>query len=126
MTSDTLWNEPFDIPSVNKKTDPVRAYPSGLDVSWKEAAFGRTSPSVSADLIKQLTDQVAALLTRLQRLEREVIELRQRAPSLAGEGALADAATAVRPKRRYAAAVSPSPPRDPEVHVEASEDEEFE
>lgn len=82
-----LWNEPFDLPAVTKKTESIRPYPADLpNVSWQEAAFGR-APSPAVDppaLVKQLSEQLAALATRLQRVETELAQVRRRTQATGG------------------------------------------
>lgn len=79
--NENLWNEPFDMPAVSAKTEPLRPYPAALpNVTWHEAAFGRSSSPVvePPTLVKHFSEQVAAFAARLKRVEAELAELRRR------------------------------------------------
>lgn len=133
-----LWNEPFDLPAVTKKTEAVRPYPADLpNVSWQEAAFGRpSSPVVDPPaLVKQLSEQLAALATRLQRVETELAEVRRRPQAtggvvgvVVGDVTLAGA-PARTPYKSHHSLPAPTP-RAPAFegsfadHVEASEEDD--
>lgn len=133
--NDHLWNEPFDLPAVTKKTEAVRPYPADLsNVSWQEAAFGRASSPVDPPvLVKQLSEQLAALATRLQRVETELAEVRRRPQVAGGVVGVGDVTLAGAPARvPYKSTHSlPAPtPRAPAFEgsfadqVEASDDDD--